>query len=338
MSGAAGTMESATRTTLILTRSDVAELLTMTECIDAVESAFRAHAEGRAVGPEVASVHVDGGGFHVKAAGLTLSRPYFAAKTNGNFFHNDKLQMPRIQGTVVLCDASNGVPLAVLDSIEITIVRTAAATAVACRYLARRDSRVLAIIGCGLQGHATFRAIVGCLPIETVVLFDPNPAAAQSLFEIVRDAGLTAQVCASVSDALRNVDICVTATPSTTPIIMQSDLHPGIFIAAVGADSDTKQELDPAIIQTSRIIVDSREQAAAIGEVHHAIDAIHSANALIAATLGEVIAGQAPGRTAEDQIIVFDSTGTALQDVAAAAIVYERALSLGRGVPIRFAS
>ncbi len=338
MSGATSPKESDTRTTLILTRSDVAELLTMRECIEAVESAFRAHAEGRAVGPEVASVHVDGGGFHIKAAGLTLSRPYFAAKTNGNFFHNDRLQLPRIQGTVVLCDASNGIPLAVLDSIEITVLRTAAATAVACRHLAGRDSSVLAIIGCGLQGHATFRAVVECLPIQQVFLFDPNPVAVQSLMDVVRSSGLRAHAAAGVSDAMREAHLCVTATPSTVPIVGLPDLHPGLFIAAVGADSDTKQELDPAIVRGSRVIVDSREQAAVIGEVHHAIDEGHSANDLIAGTLGDVIAGRVQGRTSEEEIVVFDSTGTALQDVAAAAIVYERALSRGRGVPIRFAS
>lgn len=326
------------RSTLVLTRGDVADLLTMSECIEAVESAFREHAAGRAMGPAVASVHVEGGGFHVKAAGLELNRAYFAAKTNGNFFDNDARGLPRIQGVVTLFDASDGRPLAVLDSIEITVLRTAAATAVAARHLAVRDAKSLAIVGCGVQGRATWRAIVECFPIERALLVDPNPEAARSLAEMVRSAGAEPRVCGTVSEAIAGADICVTATPATAPIVERSDLHPGLFIAAVGADSEAKQELDAEVLYASRVIVDTREQAIAIGEVRHAIDATRSAADLIHASLGEVVAGLAPGRRSDDEVIVFDSTGTALQDVAAAAIVYERALGAGRGVRIELAS
>ena len=323
------------RSTLLLTRSDVAELLTMGECIDAVESAFLAHARGEAGGPSVASVHVDGGGFHVKAASLTLGRPYFAAKTNGNFSENDKLQLPRIQGSVVLCDATNGTPLAILDSIEITILRTAAATAVAAKHLARGTSRALAIIGCGVQGHASLRAIRECFPIEELFLYDSRPGAAQSLAAV---SGLTTFTCASVDEALAHADICVTATPCTLPIVLLRHLHPGLFIAAVGADSEAKNEIAPEVMRSARVIVDSREQAVTIGDTRHAIDPSHPASAIIAASLGEVIAGTAVGRRFDDEVVIFDSTGTALQDVAAAAIVFEKALRLGRGRAIDLAS
>src|SRR3954468_5612332 len=123
--------------TLILQRHQVAELLDLDTCITAVESAFRMLGEGKAGPPGVLGVHAKDGGFHIKAGILPLDRNYFAAKINGNFFNNAALGLPRIQGMVVLCDADNGSPLAIMDSIEITILRTGAASAVAAKYLAR---------------------------------------------------------------------------------------------------------------------------------------------------------------------------------------------------------
>ena len=251
MSTIATTSDTSTRSTLALKRSDVVDLLSMAECIDAVEAAFEAHARGCARGPEVVSLYVDGGGFHMKAVGLVLSRPYFAAKTNGNFFHNDRLQLPRIKGTIVLCDASNGSPLALLDSIEITTLRTAAATAVAARRFALPDASSLAIIGCGIQGHATWRAIVECFPIDRVYLCDPNREAVNSLFELAERTGATPEITPEPGSAVRAAQICVTCTPATEPIVRRKDVHPGVFLAAVGADSEIKQELDLQIAMSS---------------------------------------------------------------------------------------
>jgi len=149
--------------TLLLNRGDVAALLGLDECIDAVEQAFKAHAEGRSLPPGVLGVHAKDGGFHIKAAGLDLGRPYFAAKVNGNFFRNrERFDLPNIQGLIVLCDAENGAPLAVLDSIEITILRTGAATALAAKYPARDDATVATICGCGNQGRVSARNLATC--------------------------------------------------------------------------------------------------------------------------------------------------------------------------------
>jgi len=127
--------------TLLLTRKDVSELLTLNDCVLAVEQAFRLQGEGRAPAPGVLGVHAQGGGFHIKAGTLPLSRKYFAAKANANFPGNPARGLPTIQGVVLLFDADNGQVLAAMDSIEITILRTGAATAVAAKYLARKDSR-----------------------------------------------------------------------------------------------------------------------------------------------------------------------------------------------------
>src|ERR1051326_4423890 len=144
---------------LVLSRQDVFAALALRECVDAVEAAFRLHAEGRTFGPGVLAIHVPGGGFHIKAAGLAGERSYFAAKTNANFPDNPaRFGLPTIQGAVLLADASNGVPLAMIESGGITALRTGAATAVAAKYLARGDARTATIVGCGVQGERQLAA------------------------------------------------------------------------------------------------------------------------------------------------------------------------------------
>ena len=153
--------------TLLLGREDVAALLNLDECIAAVEEAFRLDSEGRSLPPGVLGVPARGGGFHVKAAGLELSRTYFAAKINANFSQNfERFGLPAIQGVILLCDGENGRPLALLDSIEVTILRTGAATAVAAKYLARPRSQTATVCGCGNQGRVQLRALTRVLPIE----------------------------------------------------------------------------------------------------------------------------------------------------------------------------
>ena len=146
--------------TLLLTRKDVAYLLSIDECIDAVENAFRLYAEGKALPPKVLGMHTNKGGFHIKAGILDLNRNYFVSKINSNF--RDNMQdhgLPLIQGVIVVCDGNNGELLALMDSIEITILRTGAATAVAAKYLALDDASVITICGCGNQGKITLKAL-----------------------------------------------------------------------------------------------------------------------------------------------------------------------------------
>src|SRR5881397_3140377 len=166
----------------ILTRGDVLELLTLRDCIVAVEDAFRLHAEGRTLGPGVLAVPAEGGGFHVKAAGLVGERSYFTAKTNANFPDNARRYgLPTIQGTVVLADARTGELLAVMDSGSVTALRTGAATAVAAKFLARHDARSATIVGCGVQGEIQLAAITTVLPLQRVMLFDIDHTRAESL-------------------------------------------------------------------------------------------------------------------------------------------------------------
>ena len=327
-------------TTLLLTGKDVADLLSLSDCIQAVEGAFRLHGEGRAPAPVVMGVHSPGGGFHIKAGTMALGRNYFAAKANANFPGNPARGLPTIQGLILLFDAGNGQVLAVMDSIQITILRTGAATAVAAKHLARSNSRVATICGCGLQGRVQLRAIRHACPIEEAFSWDVNHEAAERFAkEMARERGLTVTAVSDLALALQKSDVCVTCTPAKKFFIRKEDVPAGMFIAAVGADNEYKQELDPKLLTAkNKIVVDVLQQCATIGDLHHAIAAGMLTASAVHAELGETVCGKKPGRTTAEEITIFDSTGMALQDVASAAMVYERAVAAGRGTTMHFAS
>lgn len=324
--------------TLLLARADVAALLTLDECIAAVENAFREHGLGRTAAPKVLGMPSIDGGFHIKAALLNLSSPYFAAKLNGNFFHNaQRFAMPNIQGILVLCDATNGYPLAVMDSIEITILRTGAATAVAAKYLARLDSSVVTICGCGNQGRVQLRALSRVIPVKKAFAFDLSEDQAQGFAHtLAAELAIAIEVVRDLPAAVRKSDVCITCTPARKFLLRKEDVAQGTFVAGVGADNDDKQELDPRLLASSTLVTDIREQCASIGDLHHAISAGLMRLEDVHAELGEIVAGRKPGRTSKEEIAIFDSTGTALQDVAAAAAVYERAIKQGAGQRFQF--
>jgi ornithine cyclodeaminase/alanine dehydrogenase-like protein (mu-crystallin family) len=324
--------------TLVLTRAEVRRLLGLDECIAAVEAAFRLHAEGRSLPPGVLGVPSREGGFHVKAAGLDRGRLYFAAKTNSNFPENPTRRgLPAIQGVVVLCDGQDGRLLAVMDSIELTIRRTAAATAVAARWLARPDAEAVTVCGCGQQGRAHLRALARVLPLRRAYAFDRDAAAARSCAdELSAELRIDVIPVADHVEAARGSDVCVTCTPSRRPFLLRKHVRAGTFVAAVGADSPDKQELEPALLAAAVVVADVLEQCAAMGELHHALEAGVLTRARVHAELAELVSGRKPGRRSADEITVFDSTGTALEDVAAAAVVYERAVAAGLGRSVDF--
>jgi alanine dehydrogenase len=322
--------------TLVLTRGDVAALLTLDECIAAVEHAFALQAEGKALGPGVLGLHVPGGGFHVKAAGLPLERFYFAAKLNANFPDNAARRgLPTIQGVVVLSDGETGQPLALMDSMEITALRTGAATAVAARYLARPDARVATIVGCGRQGRIQLAALARVRRLERVYAMDRDATVSRQFArEMSAELGVDVRPVAALAEASRQSDLLVTCTPSRSPLLGREDVAPGAFVAGVGADNEYKQELDPGLLASASVVVDNLEQCAAIGDLHHALRAGAMALTDVRAELSDVVVGRKPGRRSPDDIVIFDSTGVAIEDVAAAAMVYEKAIGAARGIAV----
>ena len=322
--------------TLLLSRREVEQLLPLAECIEAVQDGFLALARGELMGPVVSALHASSGGFHFKAAGMG---GYMAGKLNANFPGNPARGRPTIQGLVLLCDAEQGEPLGVFDSTAITALRTAAATAVAARILAREDARVATIVGCGAQSRAQIRALNLVRPLERVYTYDLVPLRAKKLAgEVGVELGIEMSAVSDLRSALSMSQICITCTPSQTPLICPGDVKLGTFVAAVGADNGEKIEIDPAVMAGSLVVPDLLEQAVRIGDLRHAIEGGFMTVSQVYAELPDLVAGRMPGRTSEDQVFIFDSTGVAVQDVAAAALVYQRAVGKGVGRTIEFAA
>ena len=318
---------------LVLSRADIARLLSFSDYVDAVEAAFRAAAAGRAVAPPASALHVADGSFHAKAGALIEDDgTVVAIKLNGNFPGNPAAhRLPTVQGVIYLADGKNGRPLAVMDSIDVTINRTGAATTLAARHLARADSRVATICGAGAQGRIQTVAIAAAARLELVHVSDARPEAATTLAaELARDLRLNVRASRDLA-AVRESDIVVTCTSARQAFLTRDLVRPGTFIAAVGADNADKQEIDPALFGCARVAVDSLEQCAEIGDLHHALVAGTITREGVHATLGEIVAGRKPGRCDAREITLFDSSGLGLQDVAAAYALYRRALAQGVG-------
>ncbi len=328
---------------LLLNRSDVAALLTMEDAIRVVESAFLAHALGHTLAPGLMHTHADQGEFHIKAGGLcdaSGAGTYFAAKINAGFFQNRaRYDLPNIQGLLVLYDAQNGVPLAVSEAGLITALRTGAATAVAAKYLARPNASKLTLCGVGTQGAVQLRALKCVLELETVLVWSRDFSRAQTFAEAMRlELGMDVRAEIDLGKATLQSDVIVTCTPAKSAFLRREHVAAGTFIAAVGADSPDKQELEPALLAASVVVPDLLAQCAHVGDLHHALAAGLMRIEDVCGELGAIIAGQCKGRQNTQEIIVFDSTGTALQDVATLAHVYQRALAGNRGTRFAFSS
>ena len=323
---------------ILLNRSAVTAVLRPEDYLAAGERAFRAHGEGASLATGLLHVDAHGGDFHIKSSRLPLGRTYVGVKVNGAFWQNRGRGLPYVHGALLLFDGETGVPLALMDSVEITVQRTAAATALAARHLARRDARVVTICGTGTQGRAQLRYLARVLPVERVHAFGRREESVARFAAEMRDElGADVVPAPDLAAAARASDVIVTCTPSRTPLLGTADVSPGAFVAAVGSDNPAKRELAPVLVAASRLVTDITEQCARVGELHHALAAGLMTVQDVYGELGAIVAGRTPGRTSDADVIVFDSTGTALQDVAAAAVAYERAAEDAGFAPAAFA-
>ena len=314
--------------------------MTLADDRASAEEAFKALALGHATVAPPMHIAAGEGGFHAKGASLRRAdgAAFVAVKINGNFPGNPlRNGLPTIQGAILLSDARDGSLLAIMDSIEVTLRRTAAASALAARYLARRDAATLTLCGCGEQARAQLAALDDEFSLRRVYAWDLESRAAE-LFaeEMSAQLNLDIRCIRDLATATKSSDLIVTCTTSRTPFLDESDVQPGTLIAAVGADSPDKSELAPRLMARSKVVVDLLEQGLSMGDLHHAVAAgVMTANDVYA-TLGELAASQKPGRVDDREITIFDSTGTAIQDVAAAVRIYERAKASGRGLACEF--
>ena len=324
---------------LLLDRATIAALTTPADYLAAVTDAFCALAAGRADQPAPLHLECEGGGFHAKGAVLDTRRKVAALKLNANFPVNPKERnLPTIQGVILLCDAEDGRLLAVLDSAEITLRRTAAASALAASQLARAGSSVLAICGCGAQAAAQVDAIAAVLPIAMVRAWDADPSRSSAFAARLREGfGFQCESPESLAAATMRADVIVTCTTASAAFLAPEHVGPGAFVAAVGADSPHKSEIAAELMARSRVLVDSLEQCLAMGDLRHAVAAGAMSAEDVAGSLADLSAGLYQGRGDDAEVWIFDSTGVAIQDVASALLAYERAVARGAGAPFAFA-
>lgn len=328
----------------VLSRPDVERVLDLPSCIDAVEGALRAAADDAHARSGVLGLHARDGGLHAKAAFMEESggegaASWIVAKLNSNFPLNPvRHRLPTIQGVLALFDGRCGRLVALMDSSALTVLRTAAASGVAARHFARPNASSVTIIGCGVQAYAQVRAMASVRPIRRVVTIDAVPAAADRLATRIRaDLGIDAAARIGPRGAPHETDIIITCTSAKTPILGLREVLPGTFIAAVGADNEDKSEIEPELMRSAVVVVDSLAQASTIGDLHHAIAAGIMPKD-VRGELGTLIAASSGIAYDSHRVVIFDSTGVAVEDVAAAVLAFRRAQDAGIGSLIDLAA
>lgn len=319
--------------TLVINQEDVRRLLSMDQCIGAVREALKDLANGGGIQPlrPVMWMPEKVGALGMMPGHLG-SISTLGIKTVTVFPGNAGTEYDSHQGTVMLFDDSNGRLKAIVDASEITAIRTAAASAVATDLLARADSKTLAILGSGVQATTHLEAIPLVRPIEDVRIWSRNPDNARHLAEKARDTNIQVRVVETVEDALDGADVVCTTTASPVPIVSGALLKPGMHINAVGSSVPFARELDSDAMATSRIFVDRRESTLnESGDFLMARDDGSITEESIIAEIGDILNGSADGRRSADEITLFISLGLAVQDIAAADLVYRNALASQSG-------
>lgn len=314
----------------VLDLSSIEQALRSADLIAAMEMAFAAYSRGLAVVPPVAELQFSSppGECHIKYGYMT-GGDIFVVKIATGFYDNPSRGLPSGSGMIVAFDLATGMPSAVLlDQGRLTDLRTAAAGAVAAKYLAPKKIDKIGLIGGGVQARLQMKLLKEITSCRTVAVWARRPEAARELAADLGNWGFDAVAENSPAEACRDADLVITTTASTTPLVDLSDLKPGAHVTAVGSDTADKQELSSSILKTARrVVVDSRAQAQVRGEVHKAIiDGWQGSDAMV--ELGEVIEGSAVGRRSDDELTVADLTGVAVQDIMMAKMVLEGAKGL----------
>jgi alanine dehydrogenase len=318
--------------TLLLDPDDVTESAPMCEVIDAVAGAFAAYARGDAQMPAKSYIDLPqyNGDFRSMPAYLATD-DWEAAGIKWVNSHPDNPanhDLPTVMAAMIYSDPKTAFPLAMLDGTTLTRLRTGAAAAVATRHLAREDATSLGLVGAGIQSYAQLEAIATVCPVETVVVSDPNDAAVAAFLERYGDTYDVRE--GSVAEA-GACDVVSTTTPVTDPVVHEVGDH--THVNAMGADAAGKHEIADGILREAKLVIDDYAQCTHSGEINVPWGRGVLDDADIHAELGGVVTGRKEGRTPADGVTVFDSTGLAIQDVAAAHVVYEHATEHDIGTP-----
>jgi alanine dehydrogenase len=319
--------------TLILTGSQVMQVLDMDLALAAAQEAFRAYGEGRVNMPPKAYLTLEHGDFRAMYGEIFLPRDHICGLKWVNVHPGNPAQgLLTVMAKILLNDPETGLEFADLDGTHITDYRTGAAGGLAAQYLARTDATRLGLVGAGAQARTQAAAIFKVRPIREVVVFNRHLKHSQALAdEITAQFGVKARATADPAEAVTGQDIVVTTTPSRSPVVQRQWVSPGTHVNAIGADAAGKQELDPAILTAAKVVVDDWAQASHSGEINVPLARGELTPEQIYGCLGDIVAGKKPGRETPEEITVFDSTGLIIQDLALGLAVYQQAREQGLG-------
>ncbi len=312
--------------TLLLSRYEIEKLLTMNEALKAVENAFSLKAQGKAIMPS--KIYLDLPEYH----GDFRAMPAYIDGSAGMkwvsvYPDNRKYNLPTVMALIILCDPKTSYPMAIMDGTHITNMRTGAAGGIAVKYLARKDSSIIGMIGAGKQAEAQLLAISDILPkIEEVKVYSQPEGTSQSFSQKMASRLNINIHPVGTAEAAAQADIVVTTTYATSPVVKKAYIKPGTHINAIGADAQGKQEIETNLLLEAKIIIDELEQARHSGEINVPFSQGLLKTDDIYGTLGAVAAGMKKGRENDNEITVFDSTGLAIQDIVCAKLVYEKAM------------
>lgn len=322
---------------LILKETEVERLGDDALVLDTVEEAFRLWGQGRAEMPSKSYLTFP------ESHGDLRTMPAYLPSLNAagvkivnSHPGNPKIGLPTVMATLILNDPATGRPLAIMGATVLTALRTGAAGALAVRVLARAEAGTAGFIGGGTQARYQLRFLLRVRPVSKIRVFDIDPARADSFCDHARRLGLTDVKRAASAREAAGESIVITTTPGTGPVCEASAFEPGTHVNAIGADAPGKQELPAGLLARAKVVVDHRDQASHSGEINVPLEKGVFRPDQIHAELGDIIAGKRPGRAADDEITLFDSTGIAILDVAVAKRIYDRAVDgkIGKRVEI----
>jgi Predicted ornithine cyclodeaminase, mu-crystallin homolog len=320
--------------TLFLTSSDVAGLATPAEYVERVADGYRQRGEGAPADPRTALFGDDPPGMLTSYSAILPDDGYMGGYTySAGFGEGDAWFM------TPLFDADSGEPLALLDGASMNPFKTGATGAVGVDALAREDAETVGLIGSGAQARGQLRATATVRDLTGVAVYSPTQANREEFAnEMTETLGTDVTAVDSSAAAVGDADIVITATTASEPVFDGDQLAPGTHVTAMGQYNPTKRELDTTTIERSTYVPDLRDRATQdAGSFIHAVEAGVVDESHIHAELGDIVADNAAGRTSDDEITVFDSGGTAIETVAAAGMLYERAREQGLGSTIEFA-
>jgi alanine dehydrogenase len=326
----------ANRKTLILGRTEMIGLLTPAEYNACVEQAYRMHGEGRFYMDPKGHIVLDRFPGEWEAMPSYIEEPHAAACkwVSIREWNRERFNLPTVFSILIYTHPETGFPLAIVDGSYHTVMRTGAAAAVSAKWMARKNSRKLAIVGAGHMAEGVLATCNEVFPWTEVRVWSRSQATLDHFVEAQQPKykSFAIQASTNLEKVVRDADVVVTVTPARRPIVKHEWIVPGMHIAAVGADKKGDQELEGTILQRARIFVDDIRQCRTDGEINVPLSEGLIKQSDIAGEIGEVITGKKKGRTSDEDITLFDSTGIALQDSATVPLEYERAVAAGVGV------